>query len=121
MRMKKVSILFLSLMLLCFGPQCGKNKNVPDHLLGEWTTSDPKYEDRFFEIDRATITFGVGEGQSDTHSITSIEIEKESLYTIYYKNGEGLESKFSFTYQPTGQGEIKLKNQDQFVWTKTKK
>jgi len=31
------------------------------------------------------------------------------------------ESKFSFAYNPAGQGEIKFKNQDQFVWTKEKK
>ena len=108
-------------MTLFFGFQCGKNRTVPDDLIGVWKTSEEKYEDRFFEIDRTTITFGTGGENSDTHPITNIEVEKGSLCTIYYKNAEGQEFKLSFTYQPAGQGEIKFKNQDQIVWTKEKK
>jgi hypothetical protein len=43
------------------------------------------------------------------------------LYTITYKSVEGLKYKFSFYYNPAGQGEIKFKNQDQIMWTKEKK
>jgi hypothetical protein len=126
MRVERISILFILLMILFFGFQCGKNRTAPDHLIGVWKTSEPKYEDRFFEIDRSTITFGIGEGNIDTHSITNIEIEKVAeakgnLYTIYYKNKEGEESKFSFYYNPTDHGVIRFKNQDQIVWTREKK
>ena len=121
MRMEKVLILFICLIILFFCFQCGKNKTAPDHLIGVWKTSEPKYEDRFFEIDRTTITFGTGGENSDTHPITNIEVEKGSLCTIYYKNAEGQEFKFSFYYNPTDHGVIRFKNQEQIVWTKKKK
>jgi len=38
-----------------------KQKKIPpDSLLGEWTTSNSKYKDRFFDLTGTTITFGVG-------------------------------------------------------------
>ena len=121
MKVKNISILFIFLIILFFGFQCGKNRTVPDHLIGVWKTSEPKYEDRSFEIDRSTITFGAGEGNFDTHSITNIEVEKGSLYTISYKDKEEQEFKFSFYYSATDHGMIRFKNQDQIVWTKESK
>jgi hypothetical protein len=55
--------------------------------------------------------------------IKKIEMEKVPgkqtlLYIFHYKNKEGLKYKFSFYYDPTGQGEIRYKNQSQIVWTK---
>lgn len=90
-------------------------------MIGVWKTSNPAYADRFFEIERSTITFGIGEGKIDTHSITNIEVEKGNSYTIHYKDQEGQRFNFSFTYHPAGQGEITFKNQNQIVWTKEKK
>ena len=124
--MEKILILFIFLIIIFFGFQCGKNRTVPDHLIGVWKTSEPKYEDRFFEIDRSTITFGIGGGNFDTHPIINIEIEKVAetkghLYTIYYKDREGQKFKFSFYYHPADHGMIRFKNQDQIVWTKEKK
>ena len=126
MRMEKVLILFISLMILFFGFQCGGKKALPDNLIGVWETSDPKYADRIFEITRNEVIFQTGETTFDTYSIKSIEMEKvpggqSLLYTITYKNIEGLEYKFSFFYDPAGNGAIRFKNQDQFVWTKEKK
>ncbi len=126
MRVEKVLILFISLMILFFGFQCGKNKALPDNLIGVWETSDPKYADRIFEITRNEVIFQTGETTSDTYSIKSIEMEKvpggqSLLYTITYKNIEGLKYKFSFFYDPAGNGAIRFKNQDQIVWTKEKK
>jgi hypothetical protein len=111
--------------MLFIALQCSKIKTAPEDLIGLWKTSDPKYEDRFLEIDRSTITFGTGGGNSDTHSITSIEIEKGpeakgNLYTIAYDK-EGQKFTFLIYYHPANQGTIRFKNQDQIVWTREKK
>ncbi len=131
MRVERVLLLFTLLIALFFGFQCGKNKALPDHLIGVWETSDPKYADRIFEITRNELIFQTGETTFDTYSIKSIEMEKvpggqvpggqSLLYTITYKSIEGLQYKFSLYYNPVGQGEIRFKNQDQILWTKEKK
>jgi hypothetical protein len=126
MRPKTTQILFITLVMLFFALQCSKIKTAPDDLIGVWKTSDPKYEDRFFEVDRSTITFGKGGGDSDTHSITSIEIEKGdeargNLYTIAYKDKEGQKFTFLIYYNPANQGTIRFKNQDQIEWTRQTK
>ena len=126
MRPKTIQIVFIVLVMLCFTLQCSKIKTAPEDLIGVWKTSDPKYEDRFLEIDRSTITFGKGGGDSDTHPITSIEVEKGpeakgNLYTIAYKDKEGQKFNFLIYYDPANQGTIRFKNQDQIEWTREKK
>ncbi len=126
MRLKRLFIFITLLTTLSAGFQCSKTKTNPDDLMGVWKTDDPKYADRSFEIERSSITFTIGEGTFDTHPITNIEIEKGvdpkgSLYTIYYKDREGQEFKFSFYYSPSDHGVIRFKNQEQIVWTKEQK
>ena len=126
MRVKSILIiLFIFIMTIFFGFQCGKDRNAPDHLIGVWGTSDPTYADRTFEISRNELIFQTGEKTFDTYSIKSIEMEKipgteKILYTINYVNKEGLKYKFSFYYNPAGQGEIRYKNQKEISWTKEK-
>jgi hypothetical protein len=122
MKAERVLIIFI-ILLVFFAFQCGKKPTVPDDLIGVWKTSTPQYEDRFFEIKKDEIIFGTGEGNSDTHRINNIEMEKirgveSRLYTIHYKNLEGQECKFSFYYDPTKRGVIRFKNQEKMVWTR---
>jgi hypothetical protein len=117
--------LFTVLMVLTifFGWQCGYEKIAPNELVGVWTTSEPKYIDRFIKIGNDTITFGTGGENFESYSIRKIhrkKVPKESsiLYTIHYKNGEGVWFKFAFYYSPVNGGVIMLKNQRQIVWAK---
>jgi len=124
MKAERALILFI-FFLVFFVFQCGKKPTVPDDLIGVWKTSTPEYEDRFFEIKKDEIIFGTGEGNSDTHRIDNIEMEKipgveSPLYTFHYKNLEGKEYKFSFFYDPKKPGAIRFKNQDKIVWTREK-
>jgi hypothetical protein len=124
MKAERVLIVFIFLIIF-FAFQCGKKTDVPDILIGVWKTSAPQYEDRFFEIKKDEIIFGTGEGTFDTHRIKNIEMEEvrgegSSLYTIYYKNLEGQEYKFSFYYDPIKHGVIRFKNQEKIMWTKEK-
>jgi len=126
MKSERVLLLFIFIMMAFIQFRCGKNANAPDYLIGVWRTSDPKYADRFFEIERHVVTFDIGEGKFNTHPIINVEIEKTekgkgTLHTISYKDEERQKTKFSFYYDPADQGQIRFKNQDHIVWTKGKK
>jgi hypothetical protein len=126
MKAERALVGLLMFLIIILG--CGSKKiaAVPEIFIGVWGTSDPTYADRTFEITRNEIIFQTGEKTFDTYSIKSIEMEKgfpgveHSLYTINYINQEGLKYKFSFFYDPAGQGEIRYKNQRQIAWTKKK-
>ncbi len=103
--------------------QFRKSTAVPDDLVGVWTTTDPKYADRFLELTKDRILFGTGEGNVDTHPIVNIEQareEKHTLYTISYATPGGREATFSFYHDPADDGVIRFKNQQHIAWTKAR-
>ena len=97
-----------------------RNRNVPEELLGIWTTNDPRYEDRYFELTtEATMIVGTGEGNSDTYIITNIESVTVSAltdYTLSYFKNAGNEYKFRFRYDPFDNGIIRFVNQKALKW-----
>jgi hypothetical protein len=100
-----------------------KNRDIPLNLIGKWTTSAPRYQDRFFEIAKETLTYGLGGDKIDVYLISSIEESLEGnnrLYTINYKNTDGLKFTQSFYYHPENGGSIQLKHQEHIEWRKTK-
>lgn len=100
-----------------------KNRDIPLNLIGKWTTSAPRYQDRFFEIAKETLTYGLGGDKLDVYPISSIEESLEGnnrLYTINYKNTDGLKFTQSFYYHPGNGGSIQLKNQEHIEWRKAK-
>lgn len=95
----------------------------PDSLIGRWTTSEPRYKDRFFELSKTTFTYGLGGDKKDVCVISSIEKsvqDNNTLYTINYYNIDGMEFTRSFYYYPANGGVIKFKNQEGIKWTKNK-
>ena len=113
----------LILFTIFFGWQCGYERTAPDELIGTWVTSTPKYADRFFKINTDTITFGTGEGNVEPYTIKKITIKKGPaetgmLYTIFYKNEEGIKHQFAFYHSPEKGGVIRLKNQTHIEWIK---
>lgn len=117
--------LFVALMLftIFFGWQCGYERTAPDELIGTWKTSASKYADRFFTIEQKTITIGTGGETVEPYTIKKITIKKDSveigmLYTIYYKDEEGVKYQFAFYHSPEKGGVIRLKNQKHIAWTK---
>ena len=98
-----------------------KNRDIPLNLIGKWTTSAPRYQDRFFEIAKETLTYGLGGDKEDVYFISSIKESPEGnnmLYTISYKNTEGLEFTRSFYYHPENGGAIQFKHQEHIEWRK---
>jgi len=49
-----------ALLATLAGCQAQNENPVPDHLLGVWTTSAPRYADRYIEIRHDMIIFGTG-------------------------------------------------------------
>ena len=98
-----------------------KNRDIPLNLVGKWTTSAPGYQDRFLEITKETLTYGLGGDKEDVYFISSIKESPEGnnmLYTISYKNKDGLEYTRSFYYHPENGGAIQFKHQEHTEWRK---
>ena len=100
-----------------------KNRDIPLDLIGKWTTSAPGYEDRFIEITKETIVYGLGGDKKDVYFISNLETNPERnklLYTISFKNKDGLEFTRSFYYDPENGGTIQFKHQEHIEWRKEK-
>jgi hypothetical protein len=100
-----------------------KNRDIPVNLTGKWTTSAPGYQDRFIELTKETLVYGLGEDKIDVYLISSIKkgLEgKNILYTINYKNTDGLKFTRSFYYDPVNGEAIRFKHQEHIEWTKEK-
>ena len=100
-----------------------KNEVFPDVMMGRWTTSEPRYTDRFFELSQTTFTYGLGGDKKDVCIISSIEKsvqDNTTLYKINYQNVDGIKYTRSFYYFPGNGGVIKFKNQKDIKWTKKK-
>ena len=113
------AVILVAVLIFVFFPK--KNKDVPKNLIGKWTTSAPGYQDRFLEITKETLTYGLGGDKEDAYLISSVKESPEGnniLYTISYKNTEGLEFTRSFYYHPENGGAIQFKHQEHIEWRK---
>ena len=100
-----------------------KNRDISLNLTGKWTTSAPGYQDRFLEITKNTLTYGLGGDKKDVYFISSMKESLEGndiLYTFNYKNTDGLAFTRSFYYHPENGGAIQFKHQEHIAWTKEK-
>jgi len=103
---------FILIIVSIFIFYAKEDKGFPDSLIGRWTTSEPRYKDRFFELSKVTFTYGLGEDKIDVHFISSIEKsvqDNNTLYTINYHNIDGIKYTRSFYYYPANGGVINLK------------
>jgi hypothetical protein len=100
-----------------------KNRDIPVNLIGKWTTSAPGYQDRFIELTKETLVYGLGGDKKDVYFISSMEESLEEnniLYTFNYKNTNGLKFTRSFYYHPENGGAIQFKHQEHIEWRKKK-
>ena len=114
-------VILVVLLIFVFFPK--KNKDIPENLIGKWTTSAPGYEDRFIEITKETFVYGLGGDKIDVYFISNLETNPEGnklLYTISFKNKDGLEFTRSFYYDSENGGAIKFKHQEHIEWRKMK-
>jgi hypothetical protein len=114
-------VIMVVLLIFVFFPK--KNKDIPEYLIGKWITSAPGYEDRFIEITKETLTYGLGGDKEDVYFISGIEKSLKGinvLYTISYKNTDGLKFTRSFYYHPENGETIQFKHQEHITWRKMK-
>ena len=115
--MRFLCVLPLLLMLPgCRGPD---TVDLPDDLVGVWTTPARRYEDHFFELTKHEISFGARDGDVAVYEILRVEPGKvpDSEYAIYYTKEEGREYKLSITHVRR-RGVIRFENQSKIAWTK---
>jgi hypothetical protein len=111
---------FLIIFFSFFG--CGKNIPVPQHLIGEWKTSAPQYEDRYLKIAEHSLIIGIGNGKELSQDIEKVNVEQkngETIYTIHYKDTEGERWSLILIYSTVSGGTLKLKNSN-VIWEKIK-
>jgi hypothetical protein len=122
MKLKSIGIVVLIIIgALIFISCTGKHTDIPEDLIGIWTTSESRYADRFFEITKERLIYGLGGDKKDIYSVSSIEESLEGsniIYTINCKNTDGFKFTRSFYYESADGGVIRFKNQKQVKWTK---
>ena len=108
--------------LVLSGCEEPKPLEVPEELIGYWTTDAPKYADRFFELraDR-TAVFGLGGSNKDISAIVGIETVREGsvlIYHISHLSASGEVYVFSVSYHLERPGYLRFVNQPYIVWRK---
>jgi hypothetical protein len=95
------------------------HNDLPNQLLGVWRTDSSAYTDRFIEFRYITVSFGTGHATAASGFIRRVEVGYDgnrTLYNVTYAQ-DGHELRLSFYYD-SGEGSIRLKNQQNIVWTK---
>lgn len=110
--------LVLALGLLASG--CATpSEELPAEVLGRWATTEPRYADRFFELQPEILRFGTGGNGSEVYSIRRVDAEphpRGRLFRVtYLVDGEDMQ--FAFHYDPAT-STIRLHNQSSFEWVK---
>ena len=103
---------------------CGKKTALSDDLFGIWKTSDTKYEEAYFELQRNMVIFGTRDGDINGFPILKVKKEKFQdkawmLYTIFYETNDFQKMEFTFYYHAGTPELIRFKNQPSLVWQKT--
>ena len=95
--------------------------DIPDELYGRWTTTEPRYEDRYFELSQATVTFGRGDNGIAVYTLNSIQGEQEDeqiYYVVTFQDDEGTEYSQSIFFEDDDKDELMFKNQKDIYWHK---
>jgi len=91
---------------------------VPQVVLGRWTTTAQRYADKSFTIRKDSLVLYVSESDSTVHLIEGVEVEDLGgplLLTVHYWDVEGL-TEFPFYYDPMRGGVVRFKNQRAMEW-----
>ena len=114
-------LIFSSFLMLVMG--CTETTvPMPEYLLGTWVTPAPRYEDQYIEINRETILFGTGTGNSTFFMIKKIEENKIGEFvewTFHCKTVENSPFNIVLFYTKDEDGAyFEIRNQRQNRWVK---
>lgn len=113
-------IVALVVAALVYGPSAHV---VPDTLVGEWVSSDPRYDDRVFEIDPVSVNFGTPGSHVTVGFIKSVDAQPDAgktLYTITFVAND-LPGQITFYYDTQNGESLYFKNRQNVFWTKRPK
>ncbi len=113
-------LLALWLSLFAYAALSHRTVEIPDELLGLWTTSASKYADRYFEIGPTWLRFDTGATNVPVYRIANVGSSEEgnaTLYRVEYLIGEGAYT-LSFLYEQTPEAVIRFENQPLVAWRK---
>lgn len=118
-----LGVLLVSVAMSMALPSLFAQRTIPDELIGEWITSDPRYMDRGFKLSRTSIAFYAGEGGTEVlvHPIDRVETspaENGTLYVVQYSDSVGRTYQFSFFHERDPHSVIRFKNQQEMEWSK---
>ncbi len=123
MMARRGSCFYLAGLILAFGllaSGCATpSENLPAEVLGRWATTEPRYADRFFEIQTEILRFGTGGDGLEVYSITRVTTEphpRGRLFRVTYLV-DGADMQFAFHYDASN-STIRLHNQSSFEWLK---
>lgn len=116
------AFILLVVVSVLFGCHLWHWNKVPEELIGEWVTAEPRYQDRILKITGDGIVFFTSPDYLDLNIITRIKVIQENgetLYEIHYRNSERQKYTLSLYIisKPEGNA-IRFKNQPKFEWTK---
>ena len=97
-----------------------RSVDIPDGMVGRWTTTVSAYADRSFTVSKDSVTFLTSAQDSTIHPITDVRSkpnEQGTAYTIYYASfGSDLE--FSVVYTDGPEPTLQFINQRGMIWRK---
>ena len=112
--------LLLALLLATFA--CDKNtfRQLPPQLNGTWTTDDPRYHDRFFELSPAFVIVVTGPGdQPSVQSVDKVKTDLSDSDTTFtvdsFDRSQKTAYQMVFRFSQANGGEIRFRNQ-KAVW-----
>ena len=116
-------ILLTSFIATAF--QTDVTASLSKKLIGEWTTTYPKYANRFFALEKRLITIGTAKDDFEVFLISDVQKNEGSRgdsYTLTYSDIQGIKYEFTFHYFPDegDGGAIRIKNRNETVWVKKK-
>lgn len=91
-------------------------------LRGIWTTTHPRYQDRFLQFSTGRVAFGWGEAGAGAYTIDAFDsepAEKSTLVHIRYVDMAMTDYRLSFHYMDQRGGTIRMKNQKGVYWYRT--
>ena len=100
---------------------CGRSveDGVPADLRGRWITSEPKYHDRYLEIQPDRLIWGIGEFELYNHPIEKVEsrpeANKQTRYWLHYTESEGYPDALEIVLHRGARQAIRFANRPE-VW-----
>lgn len=114
-------LLALLALLTLTGCEPQQPQALPDQMIGEWRTGEPRFQGRFMKLETGQITFGLGGIAPDRvehiEKVSAASNKNPFEYTIRLKTVDGATDSIVLQFSPQNGGELRLKSQPKIVWS----